>query len=174
MYTHTNSSRSPARSRTGDRFKSGNRFSRGGPSHGFSRGGPRRRRFSATPKIDISRYINKASEPKAVVKFVPEHSFADFSLDERLKANIAAKGYVNPTPIQDTAIPHVLIGEDVVGIANTGTGKTAAFLLPLLTKALKNRDETILIMSPTRELAQQTYDEFRGLQDACLYMLLFA
>ncbi|VAW31777.1 ATP-dependent RNA helicase RhlE [hydrothermal vent metagenome] len=162
MYTHTNRSRGNTRGNTrtrpNDRFgRSTQRFSRGGAQHGASRRGGR---FSS-PKIDISRYINKAQDPAKVEAFVPEHHFTDFSLDERLQENISAKGYVEPTPIQDSAITHVLAGEDVVGIANTGTGKTAAFLLPLLTRALANRNESFLIMSPTRELAQQTYDEFR-------------
>ncbi|HEX8946996.1 MAG TPA: DEAD/DEAH box helicase [Candidatus Paceibacterota bacterium] len=169
MYTHSKNQRGGGRARFGDRPRAGGgrRFVRGGAAHGGSRGGssrgaPRRGRFAAQPSIDISRYINKAVEPEVVEAFVPEHRFADFSVDERLKANIASKGYVEPTPIQDKSIPHVLAGEDVVGIANTGTGKTAAFLLPLLNKALANRREHVLIMAPTRELAQQIAEEFRA------------
>jgi superfamily II DNA/RNA helicase len=93
---------------------------------------------------------------------VPEHKFSDFQVDERLKANIIAKGYVDPTPIQDRAIPHVLKGQDVVGIANTGTGKTAAFLIPLIHKVLSNDKENILIVVPTRELALQIQEELQG------------
>lgn len=78
---------------------------------------------------------------------------------ERLKNNIADKGYKLPTPIQDKVISHILKGEDVVGIANTGTGKTAAFLLPLIDKVLRDRKQNILIMAPTRELAGQIRDE---------------
>jgi superfamily II DNA/RNA helicase len=62
------------------------------------------------------------------VEFIPKHAFVDFALDPKIQKNIAKKGYILPTPIQDHAIPHVLEGVDVVGIANTGTGKTAAFL----------------------------------------------
>ncbi len=96
------------------------------------------------------------------MEFIPQHQFADFDLDPKLQKNIAKKNYVTPTPIQDHAIPHVLKGVDVVGIANTGTGKTAAFLLPLITKVLMNKDEQILIVVPTRELAIQIDDEFRA------------
>jgi superfamily II DNA/RNA helicase len=96
------------------------------------------------------------------VEFIPKHAFLDFDLDTRIKKNITKKGYVTPTPIQDHAIPHVLSGVDVVGIANTGTGKTAAFLLPLIHKVLENNDEQILIVVPTRELATQIDDEFRA------------
>ena len=139
----------------------------GGRSGGFSRGpsrGPARRsggRFSGQ-NIDISRFINKAVVTEEVVEFIPQHQFADFDLDPKLQKNIAKKNYVTPTPIQDHAIPHVLKGVDVVGIANTGTGKTAAFLLPLITKVLQNKDEQILIVVPTRELAIQIDDEFRA------------
>lgn len=149
--------------------------SRGGSSFGgrrpggFGRGpsrGPARRsggggRF-AGQHIDISRFINKAVVTEEVVEFIPQHQFADFDLDPKLQKNIAKKNYVTPTPIQDHAIPHVLKGVDVVGIANTGTGKTAAFLLPLITKVLANKDEQILIVVPTRELAIQIDDEFRA------------
>ncbi len=94
--------------------------------------------------------------------FVPEHKFADFAIDSRLKKNIIDKGYVLPTPIQDRAINHILRGEDVVGIANTGTGKTAAFLIPLISKVLQGKAEKVLVMVPTRELALQINEELKG------------
>lgn len=137
--------------------------SRGGSSFGGSRGrssgGGGRFRGS---HIDVSKFINKAVVTEEAVEFVPKHAFVDFALDPKIKKNIAKKGYVTPTPIQDHAIPHVLSGVDVVGIANTGTGKTAAFLLPLIHKVLENKDEQILIVVPTRELATQIDDEFRA------------
>jgi ATP-dependent RNA helicase DeaD/ATP-dependent RNA helicase RhlE len=70
------------------------------------------------------------------------------------------KGYKIPTPIQDQGIDPILKGRDFVGIANTGTGKTAAFLIPLINKVLNDRNQKILIMAPTRELATQIRDEF--------------
>ena len=94
--------------------------------------------------------------------FVPEHKFTDFDINPRLKANIVAKGYELPTPIQDKAIPHVLHGQDVVGLAETGTGKTAAFLIPLIDKVMKQKDERVLVMAPTRELAVQIEKELAG------------
>ena len=111
--------------------------------------------------IHFSKFINKAVITEEVVKFVPEHLFKDFNIDDRIKANIFAKGYNEPTPIQDKIIPHVLRGSDVVGIANTGTGKTAAFLIPLINKVLLNPKEEILIVVPTRELAQQIESELK-------------
>ena len=116
--------------------------------------------------VDLSKLINKAQPAEEVEVYTSTHAFADFAVDERLKANIINKGYVTPTPIQDQAIPHVLEGKDVVGLANTGTGKTAAFLIPLIDKVLKFRalgkDERVLVMVPTRELAIQIEDEFFG------------
>jgi superfamily II DNA/RNA helicase len=94
--------------------------------------------------------------------YIPEHKFSDFAVDERLKANVTKKGYETPTPIQDKAIPHVLLGQDVVGLAETGTGKTAAFLIPLIDKVLKRPEERVLVMAPTRELAVQIEKELAG------------
>jgi len=95
--------------------------------------------------------------------FTPRFRYAELPLDERLKRAIADKGYINPSPIQDAVIPHILRGKDVVGIANTGTGKTAAFLVPLIQKALMQRGEQVLVITPTRELAIQIDDEFKSL-----------
>ncbi len=119
-----------------------------------------RRGFSGQ-SIDPARFINKAIITEQVEHFVPEHAFVDFQVDERLKKNIVSKGYVTPTPIQDKTIPHILRGSDIVGIANTGTGKTAAFLIPLINKVLLNPRENVLIMAPTRELAIQIDQELR-------------
>ncbi len=113
-------------------------------------------------RIDVSRFINKAVAVEERETFVPKHTFNDFRITEQLKQNIAAKGYITPTPIQDQAIPRALEGSDIVGIANTGTGKTAAFLIPLIHKVLENRNERVLIMVPTRELAVQIEEEYWG------------
>ncbi len=141
-------------------FSSGGYAGRG-PSRGGSRG--RSRYGAGAPRLDISRFINKpVITEETVEKFVPEHKFTDFAVDARLKDSIVKKGYETPTPIQDKVIPHILRGSDVVGIANTGTGKTAAFLIPLIDKAIKNPKEQILIMTPTRELAIQIDQELQG------------
>lgn len=142
-------------------------FSRGG-SFSHSRfgsrpksGGRGRARF-AQKSIDVSRYINTKTTPVAEIVYTPKHTFADFLIEEGLKKNIAKKGYVIPTPIQDQAIPEILKGNDIVGIANTGTGKTAAFLLPLIHKVYNGVNEQVLILAPTRELAVQINDELKG------------
>ena len=128
----------------------------------FQRGGFKRGNQSRGQRIDISKFVKKAVITEEVVHFVPEHKFSDFKIEERLKKNILTKGYTTPTPIQDRVIPHILRGADVVGIANTGTGKTAAFLIPLINKVLGNTKEKVLIMVPTRELALQIDQEFKG------------
>lgn len=129
---------------------------------GGNRRAPSRGRGGMGQNIHPSKFVNRAVITETATVFVPEHKFSDFLIDERLKANIISKGYVDPTPIQDRAIPHVLKGQDVVGIANTGTGKTAAFLIPLIHKVLSNDKENILIVVPTRELAIQIEDELKG------------
>jgi len=131
-----------------------------GGTFGGSRKGPARGARKGQ-HIDISRFINKTVITEEAVVFVPEHLFKDFNIDARLKTNILAKGYNEPTPIQDRVIPHILHGEDVVGIANTGTGKTAAFLVPLINKVLANPKEKVLVLAPTRELAQQIEAELK-------------
>jgi superfamily II DNA/RNA helicase len=151
-------------SRPGSRPGSFARPGQGAARPAGGRGGARVGRSGHKPQVfsDISKFVNKAVITEEVETFVPEHRFADFALDERVKRNIAEKGYVDPTPIQDRSIPHVLRGVDVVGIANTGTGKTAAFLIPLINERLKAGQGRVLVMVPTRELAIQIFDEFKG------------
>jgi superfamily II DNA/RNA helicase len=91
-------------------------------------------------------------------------SFSNLGLSEKVLAAVAATGYTTPTPIQEQAIPHVLARRDVLGIAQTGTGKTAAFVLPMLTILEKGRARArmprTLILEPTRELAAQVKENF--------------
>lgn len=158
MYNQNRSS-SGTRSFARPSFKSSSSRGRGGSSRGFA---PRSRGGGRGERIDISKFINKRVIAKPAEKFVPVHLFNDFALDQRIKANVAAKGYQHPTPVQDAAIPHILNGVDMVALADTGTGKTAAFLLPLIHKVLAHPDESVLIMAPTRELAVQIDQEFQG------------
>lgn len=119
--------------------------------------------------IHPSKFINRAVERVEKPAYEPTHQFSDFALNTVLQKNLESLKFTTPSAIQDQAIPIALQGRDVIGLANTGTGKTAAFLLPILEKL--NGDErrnSVLIMAPTRELAQQIDDEFkrfsRGLQ----------
>src|SRR3954453_2916824 len=91
-------------------------------------------------------------------------SFANLGLSEKVQAAVEATGYTIPTPIQQQAIPHVLARQDVLGIAQTGTGKTAAFVLPMITMLEQGRARArmprTLILEPTRELAAQVKEAF--------------
>lgn len=98
----------------------------------------------------------------SVETFTPLHSFDSFPISDKLKSNILYKRYTAPTPIQDAAIPTIMEGRDLIGIANTGTGKTAAFLIPLIEKVLKDNTQRVLIITPTRELASQISSELYG------------
>ena len=139
---------------------------RGGSRGGYGGGrGPSRGRGFGTfgeTESEIAKFMNKTVVTTEEPVFIPEHKFADFDINAHLKANILARGYDLPTPIQDKTIPHTLLGQDVVGLAETGTGKTAAFLIPLIDKVMKQKGERVLIMAPTRELAVQIEKELAG------------
>jgi superfamily II DNA/RNA helicase len=126
-------------------------------------GGSRGKRFGGE-RIDFSRFIKKAIHVEEK-PYVSKHTFADFPFNTQLHKNIKGAGFTSPRPIQDQAIPTVLEGRDVFGMANTGTGKTAAFLLPLIEKIAKtkglSKKEKVLIMAPTRELALQIESDFK-------------
>lgn len=127
-------------------------------NHNFGQRNMNRSRHTA-PVFDNSLFIKKAVETQQE-EYVPEHNFTDFLISDSLKHNIVSRGYKTPTPIQDKTIPPLLEGRDVIGIANTGTGKTAAFLIPLINKIVNARTQKVLIITPTRELAVQIQDEF--------------
>lgn len=110
---------------------------------------------------DINKFIKKAA-PITQEAYAPTHSFEDFDLLGPVKENIITRGYTQPTAIQDQAIKPIMAGKDVIGLANTGTGKTAAFLIPIINNIFKNRDKKALIIAPTRELAVQINTEFRN------------
>lgn len=147
------------------KFKSHGFQKRGGFKRGFQKKGKGRKNFSGE-KLDIETFIrqNKAESNKKIVKeteYTPTCKFSDFKIEKSLKNNIEKKGYKEPTPIQDKVIPLLLGGKDVVGIANTGQGKTAAFLIPTINNVLLNRKNKTIIIVPTRELAQQIEKEFK-------------
>lgn len=137
----------------------------------FSPGGNRRRSFAPHKRrgsnnkqstVHHSRYINKATAVVDEEVYVPTHTFGDFALNSRTKATLEHLGFNTPSPIQDQCIAPALEGKDIIGLANTGTGKTAAFLLPIIEKLSTERElVSVLVLAPTRELAQQIDEEFR-------------
>ena len=130
-------------------------------NNGWKRGKNEKKRKFTQNTIDIRKFINKSDslETKTAEAFVPRYSFEELNINGLLKRSIANRGYLLPTPIQDKSIPVILAGKDVIGLANTGTGKTAAFLIPMINKVLFNPKEKILIVTPTRELAIQIQEE---------------
>lgn len=144
----------PYQGNRGGRPQGGRRFN-GGRSRN-TRKGP------AKKYIHPSKFINKAVAPAEETPYEPTHAFVDFPFGAELQHNIAKKGYKIPSAIQDQAIPHIIDGKDVIGLANTGTGKTAAFLLPIIERqsGIMLRP-SVLVIAPTRELAQQIDEQFR-------------
>lgn len=151
----------------------GNGFNNGfsKPSH---RGGFQRPRFSSNGRggnqrrsqlegADINMFIRKSNQEALESEQITNQTFEEFNLNPVLKQNIASKGYLIPTPIQLQAINPILEGRDVIGLASTGTGKTAAFLIPLINKIFTDKNQKVLIVVPTRELALQIQEEFRDL-----------
>jgi superfamily II DNA/RNA helicase len=132
---------------------------RGRPGHSTfrpSNNNSNRGRRGGAP-VDIHNFIQKSTQVTRgpIVEVAVRNRFSDFKLSPEIQRNLDHKGYKIPTPIQDQAISLILDGRDIIGMANTGTGKTAAFLLPMIEKVYKNRNERVLIITPTRELAQQ-------------------
>lgn len=132
-------------------------YKHNGQSVSSGRGGNRRK--GGGEYIPSHRFI-KAAKSMEIEEYTAKHTFEDFAVEELIKTNIRNKGFTVPSPIQDQAIPVGLEMRDVVGIANTGTGKTVAFGVPVLHKLMTMQNAKALIMAPTRELAQQINDEF--------------
>lgn len=142
------------------RYRGGNKG--GGGFRGGNRGGGNRGPRKM-PTFDPSQFIN--TNPVDVVEdqYEAKNSFKSFGLKPQLLDTILAMGIVTPSPIQDQIIPKILEGRDVIGLAETGTGKTAAFLVPLIHKTLIDSHRETLILAPTRELALQIEKELQDL-----------
>jgi len=112
--------------------------------------------------IDPARFVAVA-KPTQAADYQATHRFQDFNINPQLLTNLQAKGYEVPSPIQDQTIPLGLAGKDVIGIANTGTGKTAAFAVPVIEALFSRQQAKALIVAPTRELAEQIEQECRSI-----------
>lgn len=111
--------------------------------------------------IDVSKYIARLAPGASAQSYKAINRFADFNFCRELKFNLDKRKYLSPTAIQDQSIKHIMIGRDLIGLADTGSGKTAAFLLPLINKVYMKKYEKVLIIVPTRELAIQIDGELR-------------
>lgn len=107
--------------------------------------------------------LRSQPEVQEPVSFKATLLFSEMPIHQLLKENIQSKGYSYPTEIQQRAIPALIEGTDMIGIAATGTGKTGAFLIPFVEQLLHNKNTTGLVVVPTRELAQQVAEEFKAL-----------
>jgi len=132
------------------------------PKFGGPRGGGANRR-SFSKHIDPQMYVKKAQDFVSIEETVTTNNFSDFGLNQILEQNILKKGFTNPTLIQDQVIRPILEGRDILGVASTGTGKTAAFAIPLINEIIKNPNKRVLILAPTRELATQIREDIRSL-----------
>ncbi len=166
------SRRGPAEGRSsyGSKPSYQGRFSSQGAPQGGRGRGPAGRSGGGSARakqfIHPSRFIQEARITEKA-DYVPIHSFEDFAVHKKILDNIVIKGFTQPSAIQDRTIPLVLEGKDVVGIANTGTGKTAAFAIPMIHDLMTHMDHRALIMAPTRELAQQIMEECFSFGKGC-------
>lgn len=139
-------------------FSSNSQRPSGGNRGGRQFGGGRGQNRIKYMQVDPNMLVKQAAPQQEQVQSIT-HTFATIGLHDTLVRNVTSKGYDTPTPIQDQVIPHLLEGKDVIGLASTGTGKTAAFMLPILHKILSDPSEKAIIIAPTRELALQVVEE---------------
>lgn len=130
---------------------------------GYNRNSARRKSPYFNSDLTNEMFISKAQKGDTDAMYDVSLTFKDFSLAQKLYVNISHKGYVHPTKIQAEIIPQALLNKDVLGIACTGSGKTAAYLIPMVNKLLKNDDQKCLIIAPTRELTSQIKNEYQAL-----------
>ncbi len=162
MISKRSFTRPASAARPSSRFGGKPSFTRNKSSfNGRPKSGGGKKRFGGE-RIDFARFIKKAVHVEEK-PYAAKHTFADFPFVEQLHKNIAKRGYSAPRPIQDQAIPSVMAGKDVFGLANTGTGKTAAFLLPLINRVMQDKTQKVLVLAPTRELAMQIEEDLRAL-----------
>jgi len=121
-----------------------------------------RRRKKAPTSVDPKLLIRKASDQE-VTEFEAPETFQQLPLSRALKQRLDKKGYKLPTEIQYRSLQPLMAKRDLLGIANTGTGKTAAFLIPIIEDLLNGGDSRTLVIVPTRELAQQVEQEFKSI-----------
>ena len=133
------------------------------------------------PKVNISDSESRALEIEKeteteILSESNNNGFLDFGFNQSILNSLENKGYKNPTPIQKAAIPELMLGRDLLGQAQTGTGKTAAFALPLIEKLEDNKElnAKVLVMTPTRELATQVADSFKSYSSESLNLRTIA
>lgn len=128
----------------------------------FNRNGHSKPKGSKIKKayIDPIKFIQQAA-PKSEEIYSPQYSFNDFMVSDLILNNLQNMGFQQPSPIQDQTIPKAILGQSILGIADTGTGKTAAFAIPLLNRLINEPESKAVILAPTRELAEQIEQQCR-------------
>ena len=134
----------------------------------------RRNNFKKKPTSELNpELLVKKATQSTYTPYVSERDYTEINLHPHLSKNIAQKGYKNPTEIQEKSIDQLIAGKNVIGVAATGTGKTGAFLIPIIQQILEGVKNSGLVVVPTRELAEQVKEEFdsltrgTGLKSAC-------
>lgn len=122
----------------------------------------RRSKRKPISEINPSLLVKKATNIERA-PYVSSRNFHQIELHSKLKENILRKGYHRPTEIQDRCIDQLILGKNLIGIASTGTGKTGAFLIPIIQQMIENNNLISLVVVPTRELAEQVLEEFKSL-----------
>jgi len=133
-------------------------------SNNFQRNSSNRSKSPKNDNVLNSNLFVKKAKPIEEISYTPTRKIEDLPVDNIIIKNLLEKGYKVPTEIQDRTIEAILSGNDMMGLAQTGTGKTAAYLIPLIQQLLGIRPKyQILIVAPTRELAVQIEDEFKSI-----------
>lgn len=128
---------------------------------GMPRGRSQNKKKQSSVSID---QLTQKAKPQIIEPYKSDRTFDQMPLHRSLVATISRKGFKHPTEIQDKSIEPLLRGQDILGIARTGTGKTGAFLIPIINRLLENgRNFQTLVLVPTRELAVQVEEEFKSL-----------
>ena len=126
------------------------------------RGRNRSRQNKLSSSLDPQKLIHKAVATDETV-YTSRRTYVDFRLHPSLSKNLAKKKYIRPTEIQDKSIEKLIKGENLIGVAATGTGKTGAFLIPIVQQMMVRKQTSALVIVPTRELAQQVQQEYDSL-----------
>ena len=172
MFQHNMYNRNPRRSHASSTDKpashsrpgQSSRTRHGRPSQSKNSNNRQKRGGFVGAYIDPKMFVNKAAPIRHTEEVhVVKSLFSDLAINDNLKRSIAQRGYEHPSDIQAKTIPHILEGRDVIGLANTGTGKTGAFLIPMINKMMLDPKQKLLVVTPTRELAIQIQEEFVAL-----------
>lgn len=165
---NTNSRPRRAYVKPGNAPQSRNRYGNNRPSGNSAQSTANKTKSNLDPRLLI-----KSAVPLDEAVYISKRTFNDMPINSKLKAALNKKGYTHPTEIQDKTLEQLITGVDLIGIAQTGTGKTGAFLIPIIHRLMEGSRFQTLIMVPTRELACQVEDEFKsmahglGLHSAC-------